>query len=58
MTANAGLERTCAPKRPVVPITPPSRAVLAHNDSTFPFAMGMVSLVNMVDMMNQSRRWM
>lgn len=42
----------CAPNRPVVPMTPPSLAVLAHNERAFPFALGMVSLVNMVDMMD------
>lgn len=48
----AGLERTCAPNRPVTPMTPPSLAVLAQSDSRFPLAVGMVSLVNMVAMMD------
>jgi hypothetical protein len=43
----------CAPNRPVVPMTPPSLAVLAHNERTFPFAMGIVILVNIVDMMDR-----
>ena len=40
----AGLAKALTPSRLVTPMTPPTRAVLAHIDRTFPLAMGSVSL--------------
>ena len=43
-----GLERTWAPRRPVVPMSPPNLAVLAHTENTFAFGLGMANLATSV----------